>query len=196
VAGLSLVLLASCASGTRKAAPPSATVGTAAPTTTTTDPYAVPAVIDAAYVNRVLAGLDAGVGDVVRMVVATKTIPREAYDRLRALYATDAMLQFKIDSFQSDLADNLPGYRSTPGNKITTVASLLSTSSRCIYAKVSRDYAAVSVAPNPNLATQWVAIQPLDPSRDPNHYNSVRWAYVYDGFERGFLPPSSDPCGN
>ncbi|MFN2504089.1 MAG: hypothetical protein ABR540_07650, partial [Acidimicrobiales bacterium] len=48
--------------------PPSATVGTEAPSTTSADPYAVPAVIDEAYVNRVLAGLDAAVGEVVRLV--------------------------------------------------------------------------------------------------------------------------------
>ena len=36
--------------------------------TTTTNPYAVPPVIDEPYVNRVLAGLDQGVGDIVRLV--------------------------------------------------------------------------------------------------------------------------------
>ena len=35
------------------------TLATVPAPTTTTNPYAVPAVIDAAYVNRVLAGLDA-----------------------------------------------------------------------------------------------------------------------------------------
>ena len=38
------------------------TLATVPAPTTTTNPYAVPAVIDAAYVNRVLAGLDAADG--------------------------------------------------------------------------------------------------------------------------------------
>jgi len=61
-----LMTLAACKES-GSASPPvnGATVPTAAPTTTTTNPYAVPQVIDAAYFNRVLAGLDAVEGDVV-----------------------------------------------------------------------------------------------------------------------------------
>jgi hypothetical protein len=189
-----LLALGAC-SGDQPKAGPSATVGTEPPRTTVTDPFAVPAVIDAAYLNRVLAGLDAVVGDVVRMVVSTKSIPREAYDRLRALYATDTILQVRIDGFQSDIRGGLPGYRlPTPGNKKTDVLDLLSASKSCIFVRVHRDYAAVSVGALPELSTQWIAIRPLDRSRDPAGYNAVGWAYIYDGFERGFLPPPSDPC--
>src|SRR5436305_12121423 len=86
------------------------TLATEPAPTTTTNPYAVPTVIDAAYVNRVLAGLDAINGDVTRQVVSTRTIPRDAYDRMRALYGDDHWLQLRIDSFQSDLRRNLAGY--------------------------------------------------------------------------------------
>lgn len=68
---------------------PSATLGTAPPVTPTTDPYAVPPVIDAAYVNRVLEFFDASMGDVLRMVMRDRTIPQEAYDRMKALYSND-----------------------------------------------------------------------------------------------------------
>jgi len=54
---------------------PAATAPAAAPGPTTTtapaDPYAVPEVIDAAYVNRVLAALYAIDGDTTREVLAT-----------------------------------------------------------------------------------------------------------------------------
>lgn len=70
VAALALAASA-CSSSTGAARPPSATVGTETPRTTTTNPYAVLAVIDTAYVNRVLAGLDAAVGGVTRLVVRT-----------------------------------------------------------------------------------------------------------------------------
>lgn len=191
-----LIVLAACSGGNDQASPPTgATVGTEPPRTTTTDPYAVPAVIDAAYVNRVLAGLDAAVGDVVRMVVSTKTIPREAYDRLRALYGTDSLLQFKLDSFQSDLREQLPGYRPNPGNKRTSVSELLSVARSCVFVKVIRDYSEVSTNASLTADIQWIAVRPLDNSRDPARYNTVGWTYVYEGFERGGRQPT-DPCAN
>lgn len=190
-----LVLLAACSGGDAPEALPSATLGTEPPRTTTTDPYALPAVIDAAYVNRVLAGLDAAVGDVVRIIVDTKTIPREAYDRLRALYATDSQLQLAIDSFQRDLREGLAGYRlPTPGDLRTSVAEMLSTSSSCIFVKATRDYTAISTNTSLTDDPLWIAIRPLDTSRDPAGHNTVGWAYLYEGFERGFREPTPSPC--
>ncbi|MGH9224043.1 MAG: hypothetical protein ACRD2W_09755 [Acidimicrobiales bacterium] len=171
-----------------------ATVPTEPPRTTTTDPFAIPATIDAAYVNRVLAGLDAAVGDVVRIVVSTKFIPREAYDRLRALYADDAILQSKIDNYQADIRGGLSGYRSPPGNKRSEVLEMLAASTGCIYARVRRDYSAVSFNPIPDIAVQWVAIRPFDAARDPSRFNTVGWAFTYEGFERGFVAPRVNPC--
>src|SRR5205085_10070389 len=78
-------ILTACA-GKSEPLVPTATVPVA---TTTTNPYAVPEVIDEAYVNRVLAGLDAAVGDMLRLVVSARTIPPEALERLRALYIGD-----------------------------------------------------------------------------------------------------------
>lgn len=191
-----LLLLVACTKGGSKAQTPGATVPTAPPftTTTTTNPYAVPAVIDAAYVNRVLAGLDAAVGDVTRLVLRTRTIPREAYDRLRALYGTDALLQLKLDSFQSDLAAGPQAIQNSPGNKVSLVKEIISGTPRCIYARVDRDYSAVFVNQNPNTRTQWIALQPVDSNRDPSRYNPSGWAFVYEGFERGFVQPTRNPC--
>ncbi len=171
---------------------PSATVATEPPRTTTTNPYTMPAVIDVAYVSRVLAGLDAAVGDVVRIILRTRTIPREAYDRLRSLYGTDRKLQFAIDAFQEDMGRNFFGYKVDPGNRVTTVTQLLSVREACVFARISRDYSTVS--PDPLTADiQWVALRPLDASRDPNKYNVTSWAYIYEGFPPSRTQPP-DPC--
>ena len=135
MASVGRAALVACSDG-MPAAQPSATVGTGPPRTTTTDPFAVPPVIDSAYLNRVLAGLDAAVGDVVRMIVRTKTIPREGYDRLRAVYGTDSLLQLKIDSLQRELRDGLPGYRlPEPGDKVSLVREILSAGGQCAFAR-------------------------------------------------------------
>ncbi len=161
-------------------------------TTTTTNPYAVPAVIDAAYVNRVLAGLDAVLGDVTRLLMRTRTFPQEAYDRLKAIYGDNRWLQLKLDAFQTDLQRGFSDYKPTPGNKVTNVTKLVDRSPRCIFAEVHRNYSAVTdstIGANP----QWVALKPLDPSRDPSRYNPTSWAFVYDGAQPDRSQPSN-PC--
>jgi len=189
-----MLVLAGCSSAERAEDVPSATVPTAPATTTTTDPYAVPAVIDEAYVNRVLAGLDEAVGEVVRLMVRTKTIPREAVDRLRAVYATDRLLDQILDSLSRDVAFRLATYRPEPGNKKSQVLEVLSAVKSCIFARVSRDYSEVAANPTPGNRVEWVALRPLEASRDPFAYNTPAWAYIYEGFQEGGQPPERDPC--
>lgn len=125
--------LTGCSSGGDPALP-TATLGTAPPVTPTTDPYAVPAVIDAAYVNRILEGLDAAMGDVVRTIVRERTIPYDTAVRLQAMYIDNDAWQLVIDSLQGDVQSGLNGYPSNPGNKRTTVTKLLSATGSCVFA--------------------------------------------------------------
>lgn len=169
------------------------TLATDPPTTTTTNPYAVPAVIDVAYVNRVLAGLDAQLGEALRQVVRSRTIPRETYDRLRAMYATDGSLQLAIDLFQSAIRRDFAGYTGTPGNQITTVSELLTSKQGCIFARVKRDYSAIGPGATATSDKNWVALNRLTATRDPAGYNLVGWALLYEGFGPDRTQPP-DPC--
>jgi hypothetical protein len=148
----------------------------------------VPAVIDAAYVNRVLAALDAVVGDAVRIVVRTRALPKEAVDRLTAVYADPDALQLEIDLLQEELRTGLRSLTPQPGNKRTVVTDLVNGTETCIFAKISRDYSAVSASSVP-LDTQWVALKPM--SRTP--YNPTSWGYIYEGFQEDLGPPDN-PC--
>ncbi len=185
--------LAGCASDDEPAAP-TATLGTAAPTTAA-DPYAIPAVIDEAYVNRVLAGLDAAVGDVVRMVVRERGIPYEAEERLQAIYIDGKAWQLTIDLLQEDSLDNFASYKPNPGNLNTTISRLITATKQCVFAEVSRDYSAVGIHPEPPVTQEWVALRPLTPERDPKGYNPTRWGFIYDGFTRDRSSPQ-DPCAS
>ena len=169
---------------------PTATVPSA-PTTAAPapDPYAVPEVIDVAYVNRVLAGLDAVMGDVVRLVVKTKAIPPEAYDRLRAIYGDDEWLQLAVDGFQDDLFYGLKDYKAEPGNERTTISRLITAEPNCVFGSVERDYSALRSDPTKAKRNQWVALRRVR----ANAYNSTGWAYVYDGFPEDRTEPAN-PC--
>ncbi len=165
--------------------PPPSTASTTPP-----DPYAVPAVIDEAYVNRVLAGLDAANGDVLRLVVRERTIPQEVLDRIDALYVGE-FVQIQRDLLAADLQAGFSNVRPSSGNRETRVSELITASPNCIFARVNRDYSPVVVRTNPRLNMQWVMLRPLDPARDPHNYNPTPWIYVYDGFQPdGTAPPN------
>ncbi|MEA2902439.1 MAG: hypothetical protein QOH36_2326 [Actinomycetota bacterium] len=171
---------------------PRVPTATVPPGTTTTNPYAVPEVIDEAYVNRVLAGLDQRVGDITRLVIESRALSPEALDQLRTIYVGDS-LELSIKGFQGDVRADFAGYRQPPGNKTTTVTELITARPTCIFAKVHKDFSAVGVDPDPSLATQWVALVPSDTVLDPSGYNPTRWVFTYDGFRRDLSAPP-DPC--
>ncbi|MEA2717373.1 MAG: hypothetical protein QOI99_1690 [Actinomycetota bacterium] len=177
--------------GDKKPLGPTATVPQA---TTTTNPYAVPSVIDEAYVNRVLAGLDQAVGDVTRLIVTNQTITSEAADRLAALYTGDALV-LKLQGYQRDVLQQFAGYKSPLGNKVTTVTQLISSRPECLFAKVSRDVSAISLNPDPGLSTLWVSLAPLARSRDPSGYNMTGWVFAYEGFQQDLSAPAN-PCND
>ena len=173
---------------------PTATVPTAPATTVTTNPYAVPAIIDVAYVNRVLAWFDQANGDLVRNFIAARAITPEIVASLRAVNASEGMFQVNLDSLQYTLRTGFSGFLPNPGNVRTVVVELLSAKSSCFYAKVDRDGSAVAKAPNPSLRTQWVALRRLD--SPPSAANPTGWGYILNGGGFGAAPraPDTDPC--
>jgi hypothetical protein len=209
VAALALLASAACSSGggergsagagatvTVATEPPrtNPTLATLPPVATTIYPNAVPSAIDVAYVDRVLAGLDAQLGDVTRILMRTNTFPSEAFDRLKAIYANNESLQLKLDAFQADLRLGFAGYKSSPGNKLTNATKIITASRSCIFVEVRRDYAAVTNT-TPVSHPQLVALQPSDPLRDPSKYNPTGWAFAYDGAQPDRTQPPN-PCAN
>jgi hypothetical protein len=193
VAVAALLALAACSGDESDSSLPSATLGTEPPRTTTTDPYAIPPVIDEAYVNRVLAGLDAAQGEIVRILARTRTISPEVIDRLKAIYADRELLQLQIDIYQETLASGMQNYRTNPGDGVTRVTELISSQMSCIFAKVHRDYTRVAIDPDPRFSNQWIAIRPVA-DLALVRYNGTGWAFVYEGFQRDLSAPRTNPC--
>lgn len=178
---LMMVSAAACGGGTKGAAhdPP---VATARPTIA--DPYAVPDTIDAAYVNRVLAGLDAVDGDTFRLYLRDRQISPEISERIRALHGSGEGYDIEIRSLEEQKETRFPA---VPGNRLSTVARLISASPKCIYAQVVRDYRPVGGTVSDLVA--WVGLWPLPALYDPSQVNPTPWRYVVDGFR----PDRSEP---
>lgn len=172
---------------------PPATVATAPAQTTTTNPFAVPPVIDAAYVNRVLAGLDAAFGDIMRELVRTQALPQSTLDRLKGIYGSRDLLNLAYEGLQVYARFNLQQLPQNPGNKVTTVSELISADRSCIYASVLREYTAFSGRAQPPR-NEWVALTPLDSTQDILNVNPTGWTYVYEGADPEGRAPRVSPC--
>lgn len=188
------LLLGACADTSAEPEVPTATVPTAPATTATTYPYAVPPVIDAAYVNRVLAWFDQVEGDISRRIMSSRSLTPDDVARLRAIHASDGAFQVALDAIQFDIRSGFTGALPNPGNTKTVVVEMLSAKSSCVYVKVDRDYSAVASNPNPSLRTQWVALRRIDAPISP--YNATGWGYQLNGGAFGAKPtaPATDPC--
>lgn len=193
VGAVFLAVLVACSSDPQSSAEPSATVPTAPATTTTTDPYAVPAVIDAAYVNRVLAGLDAAFGDIMRELVRIQALPPSTLDRLKGIYGNRDLLNLAYEGLQVYARFNLPQLPQNPGDKVTTVLDLISANQSCIYASVVREYSAFAGRSQPPR-NEWIALRPLDPIQDSLKINRTGWTYVYEGADAEGRAPRVSPC--
>jgi hypothetical protein len=192
VVGLLVAALLAGACGNKdKPLGPTATVPQA---TTTTDPYAVPAVIDEAYVNRVLAGLDHSVGEVARIALGERAITKEVADRLKALYVGE-FLDLSVASLQADIRNGFATYRDDPGDQRTIVTELLHVTPSCVFTKATRDYSAVSNRQQTSPTIVWIAIQPseaVNVQASPT-FNPTRWLFIFDGHSTDEMEPA-DPC--
>ncbi|HEX2118374.1 MAG TPA: hypothetical protein VHF91_04255 [Acidimicrobiales bacterium] len=133
-------------------------------------------------VNRVLVGLDGVMGDLQRILVRERGITPEVTDRLQAIYTGPELLN-QIDAFRTDVANGLAGYKAVPGNRVTTVARLITVSPICIFAEVVRDYGPVAEGPPPTPAGLYVILVTKHEGDDPRQLNPTPWAMLYDGVQ-------------
>ena len=137
---------------------------------------------ETATVDRILAGLDGVMGDLQRILVRERRITPEVTDRLRAIYVGPELLN-QIDAFRADVANGLVGMKNPPGNRVTTVARLITVSPICIFVEVTRDYSPVTAGAAPRPASLYVVLVTKTEADDPRQLNPTPWAMLYDGVQ-------------
>lgn len=183
------VLVASCG-GSPNAQAPQATVPSAA-TSVSTDPYAVPAKITPAYVQRVLDQLEHVAGTATDEIVSHKTLDSTAALDLRAIYA-DAEFNSQTTSWVDQINAGLRNYLPNPGAIRDTVVGLISASSSCVFVSARRDFSDVAVSVPPQHLS-YIALSRLHPVNDPKHINPTGWVIYEAGYNSSGLQPD-DPC--
>ena len=171
--------------------PAGATVPKATTPTTAADPYAVPATIDAAYLNKVFAALEHVDGDATRAVVANQDFVPDAAKRLRAIYAEEEF-QNQVRLWVDLVNKGLAGFKSPPGDRRTAIVDVHTATPQCVFVAVRRDYSGVIGSVGAGR-TNYVALRPLDLARDPSDLNPTPWAIAWDGYNTDGSTPG-DPC--
>ncbi|HVE46393.1 MAG TPA: hypothetical protein VNA57_06565 [Acidimicrobiales bacterium] len=152
------------------------------PTTTTTpeDPYAIPKVIDEAYVNRVLAALDQIDGDALREVVSKGAVTFESVERIRAIY-NDPEYEQQSDGLR-DVVKDLGRFRNPPGNRKTTVLRLPHVNTTCIVTNVTADFGQVVISPPTTEPGEFqlLILERTQSGADPKRLNPTSWSIRHD----------------
>lgn len=179
VVGVVAIVVGACSPG--GADDPETTVPTLPTTVATTavaDPFAVPTVIDADYVNRVLAALNKVDGDLVRDLVERNALDVEASIRLRAIY-NDPEFDQELESLIKLFGRGLSEFKRPPGDRRTLVVGIITASPTCVLTKVVHDYSNVVQSSQPQTADQIaiVTLRRTEPGADPRHLNPTPWSF-------------------
>ena len=148
--------------------------------------FAIPAEIDADYVNRVLAELDRVQGDVFRRIVANGAFAQADLIPLRAVF-NDPELTGQAQGFAT-LVQSIDKAKNPPGDNRTTVVRLLTARPDCIYAETTVDVSATVLEPPPPR-TAWVALRPSQPDSDPQDLNPTPFSIAAEHTQE------TNPCG-
>ena len=170
-----------------------ATVPKATTPTTAADPYAVPATIDAAYLNKVFVALEHVDGDATRLIIESRTFPPEAAKRLQAIYGDDEFKK-QTNLWLDLITSGLKGFRNPPGVRLTKVDRVISARPECVYAAVLRDYSQLSATPSP-AAIEYVVLRAAGPNSDPFTLNPTPWEIAAEGYNQDGSEPT-DQCAS
>ncbi|HSH58870.1 MAG TPA: hypothetical protein VK988_04350 [Acidimicrobiales bacterium] len=192
---LFVLVCAACSDGGADLGP-SATVGTAPVTTTsspTVDPSVIPTdptAIDEAYVQAVVDALFAVDAKATKIFVETKDITNEeALGYLRAIYVPEE-LDRQVNIWFQDLA--LGGDELLPGVLENDVQRLIDIAPDCLYVSVESDYSAVTTR-NSVMSMNYLGLTPKREGDDPQQLNPTTWMLFMDGVNLDGSEPES-PC--
>ncbi len=185
---LTLALTVSACSGGEDDTP-SATVPTATTATTaaaSSDPYAIPAVIDIAYVQRVFDALDQIQGEVIKEFLTTRQLTFAMTVRLGSVYNRDE-LERTVNALKEQLTRDFSVFKQPPGIRRTVVRRILTARRDCV--SVAAEFDSTGILKDPGAPTSaFLALQPTDPALDPSNINPTPYS-IFSEDQR-----FRDPC--
>lgn len=161
-------------------------------TTTTVASYAVPDVIDAAYVGRVMQALDHVYGDAVRHLAQTRRVDEEFLKPLVAIH-NPRIFGLVQDLWVKTQAHNFPFLSAAPADPLTRMDRLIRADRDCVLLEGDRDVTPLFTQEDATNHDRYVALVPLRPERNPDRINPTPWVINFVGQQSdGSAPP--DAC--
>ena len=172
---VALVLLTGCrtASGgdtiiTTPSPAPTVTPTLAEPTTTAPSSFAVPAVIDLPYVQRVLETIYHLDGEAVRHVYAKKVPDAELYERLEAIFGGEALAEAKR-VLGENAAEGFVVFANPPGDAKVRAIEIIQATQSCMVIRADLEYSPQfreTRPPQPEVVIQLgrAEVLPLNPT--------------------------------
>lgn len=168
---------------------PTAPSTSASTTTAVADISTIPAVIDEAYLNRVLAALDEVETQATRLIAANKRVVPPAAVLLKSIYSSDEFTILVDGWNRAMLTDpETQALKADDPGRQTTVKSIISASRECVYVAVSRLFLRTG-----HTLPDYISLQPLDRTNDPEHHNPTAWMVGSSGVRNDNQQPSN-PC--
>ena len=171
--GMAVMLstLAACSGGGHKAAQPPPTPGP--------NPDVIPAVITPAYVNAVFRVLNHVYGNAVRAWLTSGHETSAARADLRAVFG-DPLFDQELSITTQGMSGDLSNVRKPPGDRITTVRSLIDESRSCVFVETFTDYSHVLVHDTPTTGSEYWRLSLKTSTDDPSSRNPTPWALTFN----------------
>jgi hypothetical protein len=161
-------------------------------TPTTADAWAVPAVIDTPYLQRVMDRLDQSTGDAIREMVSAKAVTPAAKAILQAVYVGTGY-SMTISDYTAIATNGFQKYRTSPGNPSTRVDMIIAVHVGCIYFTAERTFAPALINPPPPSDTRAYLALKRATTPSGGAANPTGQALLLDAFTRSKQQPR-DPC--
>ena len=166
-----LSTLAACSGGGHKAAKPPPTPGP--------NPDVIPAVITPAYVNAVFRVLNHVYGNAIRSWLASGHETSSARADLRAVFG-DPLYGQELSITTQGMTGDLTNVRKPPGDRITSVRSLIDESQSCVFVETLTDYSQVLVHDPRATGSEYWRLSPKVTANDPGSRNPTPWALTFN----------------
>ena len=180
-----VLTLAACSGGGEDDGP-AATVPATTASTAAADPYAIPATIDVAYVQRVFDALDQIRGEVVKEFLTKRQLTPEMGARLGTVY-NSAELERQLHARVEQLKRDFSVFKQPPGIRRTVVKRIMTARVDCISVEAEFDNTAVLKAPGPR-SPAYLGLEPTEPALDPEEVNPTPFSIFAED------PDLQDPC--
>lgn len=145
------------------------------PTAKTIDITTVPEVIDLAYVSAVMDALNHVLGEAARHLYTVKRVDERVRLALQAIYSSEEY-ELELANFRGGAATAVEQFlRDPPGDPVTKIKSVLSSSPKCIVAAQRTDLAPLYQDTDPPLDGAVVQLVLSSVDTDPSGLNPTPW---------------------